>query len=279
MRDKLSVQEAENEARELIQRLKIDSLPICPFKIAKEHDIEVQPKGTSSGISGCLIRLGDVFGIQYADHIDSQGFINFTVAHELGHYFIPGHPEALIKGKNGVHQSKSGFVSDDVYEKQADNFAKELLMPEHLFKKTMNRSEVGLKAIEVLADTCKTSLTATAIRYCLFSDDPVAIIMSEGNKVHWCFMSEPLKAVPGLEWIRKGSLVPSGTHTASYNKKPENILNNVREEGWSNLNLWFEATPDIEMQEDIVGLGTYGRTLTVLHTAEAIELEEQESYD
>ena len=275
MRDKLSIQEAENEARELIQRLKIEALPICPFKIAKEHDITIEPKGSSGpGVSGYLVRIGDVFGIQYADHIDSQGFINFTVAHELGHYFIPGHPEALFKGKNGVHQSKSGFVSDDIYEKQADNFAKELLMPEDLFRKAMDRSEIGLKAIEALANTCNTSLTATAIRYCLFSDDPVAIIMSEGNKVYWCFISEPLKSVSGLKWIRKGSLVPSSTHTASYNKKPENILNNVREEGWSNLNRWFEDAPDIEVQEDIVGLGTYGRTLTVLYTSEAIEREE-----
>jgi len=274
MSKKLSIQEAENEARELIERLQIVALPICPFKIAGDHGIMVEPKGTKSGISGCLIRMGDIFGIQYADHIDSQGFINFTVAHELGHYFIPGHPEALIKGKNGVHQSKSGFISDNIYEKQADNFAKELLMPESLFRKAMNQTEIGLKAVEALANLCNTSLTATAIRYCLFSDDPVAVVMSEGKTVHWCFMSECLKSIPELQWIRKGSLIPPRTHTASYNKQSENILNNVRQEGWSSLDLWFEDAPHVEMREDIVGLGTYGRTLTILYTTEAIDVEE-----
>jgi hypothetical protein len=278
MRDKLSIQEAENEAIALIKRLQINALPICPFKIAKDHDIVVEPKGSSnSGVSGYLVRCGDVFGIQYADHIDSQGFINFTVAHELGHYFIPGHPETLIKGKNGVHQSRSGFISDDVYEKQADNFAKELLMPEHLFKPAMHQSGGGFKAIEALADTCKTSLTATAIRYCLFSDDPVAIIMSEGNKIHWCFMSDPLRSIRELQWLKKGSIIPAQTLTADYNNQKNNILNNVREEGWSNLNKWFEDAPDIEMQEDVVGLGAYGRTLTILHTSEVIKLDDEDS--
>jgi hypothetical protein len=273
MTDKIGIQEAENEAIELIKRLKIKALPICPFKIARDHDIMVEPKGTKSGISGCLIRIGDSFGIQYADHIDSPGFINFTVAHELGHYFIPGHPEALIKGKSGIHQSKSGFVSDNIYEKQADNFAKELLMPEHLFKDAMNESGSGFEAIEKLAGLCNTSLTATAIRYCLFSDDPFAIIMSEGKKVHWCFMSESLRDIREMQWLKKGSLVPPQTLTADYNMQKDNILNNVREEAWSNLNKWFEDAPDVEMQEDVIGLGTYGRTLTILHTSEAIDLE------
>jgi Zn-dependent peptidase ImmA (M78 family) len=273
MSDKLKIREAENEAKTLIQRLDIKALPICPFKIAQDHGIVVEPKGTNSGISGCLIRIGDIFGIQYADHIDSQGFKNFTVAHELGHYFIPGHHEALIKGINGVHQSKSGFVSDDIYEKQADNFAKELLMPEHLFRQTMDQTEVGLNGIEALANICNTSLTATAIRYCLFAEDPVAIIMSEGDTVNWCFMSEPLLSIQ-MQWIEKGSIIPHGTHTANYNRHPENILNNVRDEKYSNLNQWFESAPDIEMEEDIIGLGAYGKTLTVLYTTDAIELDD-----
>lgn len=276
MRNRLSIQEAENEAIELIKRLQIEALPICPFKIAKDHDITVEPKGSNAvGVSGYLIRCGNVFGIQYADHIDSQGFINFTVAHELGHYFIPGHPEVLFRGKDGIHKSKSGFVSDDIYERQADNFAKELLMPEHLFRQAMNECGIGLPAIEALASACNTSLTATAIRYCLFSDDPVAVVMTEGSKVHWCFLSDPLKSIPHTRWLKKGSPIPPVTHTASYNKQPENILGNVKEEAWSNLNLWFDDAPDIEIQEDIIGLGAYGRTLTVLHTSEPVEVEEE----
>ncbi len=35
------------------------------------------------------------------------------------------------------------------------------------------------------------------------------------------------------------------------------------------LALWFDGAPDIEMNEDVVGLGAYGRTLTVLHTDQA----------
>jgi Zn-dependent peptidase ImmA (M78 family) len=279
MSTKILLQEAEHEARSLLKRLELNCLPICPFKVAETHGIMVEPKTSDgSGISGCLMRVGNVFGIQYTTHIDSQGFINFTVAHELGHYFIPGHPEALFKGKNGIHKSRSGFISDDIYEKQADYFAKELLMPENLFKDAMRKSGKGFAAIESLASTCNTSLTATAIRFCLFSEDPVAVIMSNKNKIEWCFMSESLRSVPKLQWLKKGSIVPPITHTAEYNKNQDNILHNLRTEGWTNLGEWFEGGPEIEMQEDIIGLGTYGRTLTILFTEDAVDIEDDEDF-
>lgn len=37
-----------------------------------------------------------------------------------------------------------------------------------------------------------------------------------------------------------------------------------------------EHRAEVEMKEDIVGLGTYGKTLTVLFTDEAIEDDESE---
>lgn len=277
MSHKIKIQEAENEARSLIERLGIKCLPICPFKIAENHNIVVEPKDyKGAGASGWLLRVGNTFGIQHTTQIDSKGFINFTVAHELGHYFIPGHPEALIVGKNGIHKSRSGFVSDDVYEKQADHFAKELLMPENLFKQAMGKAGKGFTAIESLANTCNTSLTATAIRFCLLSDDPVAVILSYKNKIQWCFMSESLRSVPRLQWLKKGFIVPPETHTAKYNKNKEKILQNIRSEGWTSLDEWFEGGPEIEMQEDIIGLGTYGRTLTILFTEEAIDVEDDD---
>ena len=41
-------------------------------------------------------------------------------------------------------------------------------------------------------------------------------------------------------------------------------------ESHCSLKYWFEDAPDIEFQEDVVGLGHYGKTLTVLFTEEAL---------
>lgn len=275
----LQIQEAENEAESLIRRLSIASLPICPFTIAKKYDIVVEPKDSEvEGVSGFLIKVGNAFGIQYATHLRNEGFVHFTIAHELGHYFLPGHPQHLFPSGDGFHQSHSGFICDNDYEKQADYFAKSLLMPGGFFLPVLRESGSGFPAIEHLASRCKTSITATAIRFAQLSEDPVAVIMSSGNRVEWCFMSEPLTCIKSMRWLQKGSLIPSCTATAEFNQNQGNILNGERVEGWTKLHYWFDEAPQVEMKEDAVGLGSYQRTLTVLFTNEPIETEEDDDY-
>ena len=80
---------AAGEAERLIKELGIERLPIDPIVIAGSLGIVVQPKATTGGVSGMLIRVGNEFGIAYATHIDSEGFKRFSIAHEIGHYRIP----------------------------------------------------------------------------------------------------------------------------------------------------------------------------------------------
>ena len=90
-----------------------------------------------------LLRHGDVFGILYATHIPSEGFQRFSIAHELGHYFLDGHIDHILP-KDGVHTSHAGFVSADPYELEADQFAAGLLMPSIPFKRALARQELGI---------------------------------------------------------------------------------------------------------------------------------------
>lgn len=277
MKHKLEIQEAENEAKSVIERLNITSLPICPFRIARERGIIVEPKDSDRpGVSGFFIKVGNVFGIQYATHIKNEGFIRFTIAHELGHYFLPEHPEYLFQGRDGIHESRSGFISDEFYEKQADYFAKELLMPEDLFLAALRESGVDFPAITSLASKCKTSITATAIRFAQFAEDPVAVIMSNSNRINWCFMSSALASVKGLRWPRKDSLLPPNTATASFNRDQTNVLSAKQIEAWTRLDNWFDNAPPVEMKEDVIGLGNYRKTLTVLFTEESIIVDNED---
>lgn len=271
---------AAGHAEELVRELGITSLPIDPFAIARKHEIEVRPKPSSSpGVSGFLVKAGDVFGIMYATHITNEGFIRFTISHELGHYFLPGHPTRLFPSGQGMHQSRSGFVSRDQVEEEADHFAASLLMPTHLFDDAMNDAGEGFAAIESLASVCKTSITSTAIRFATRSPDPVAVIVSNGPKIEYCFMSEVLLGLSGLNRIRKGELLPSGTATYAFNRERANVLAGAKAEAWTTLDLWFDGAPQIDMKEDVVGLGTYEKTLTVLFTDEAIDEDEDDSDD
>ncbi len=256
---------ATQHAEKVLRDRGITSLPIDPFAIAAAAQITVQAKpDTAPGVSGLLVRVGSSFGIMYATHIPNEGYQRFSVAHELGHFFLPGHIDAIFSGDARIHMSRAGFVSDDQYEKEADHFAVGLLMPDPMFHNALVRAGDGLAGIEHLAGLCRTSLTATAIRYAEKATIPAAIVVSAGARIDYCFMSTALKDFPGLQWLHKGTLLPATVLTATFNRDPSNIADANREENTANLQDWFDGDRPVEVREEVIGLGAYAKTLTVI---------------
>jgi Zn-dependent peptidase ImmA (M78 family) len=262
---------AAGAAERVIREHNITSLHVDPIAIAEALGIEVVAKPASDGgVSGMLIRLGDQFCIAYATHIKSPGFRRFTIAHELGHYFLEGHIDAIFE-EGSVHESRAGFISSSRYELEADHFAARLLMPNALFSAALRRAGEGLSAVESLAKTCVTSLPATAIRYVECTHEPVAIVVSTGTSVDFCMMSKALRECDGIDWIRKKQALPMGCTTRTFNSDPDKIRRAERVEGESLFQEWFGGNLRITVTEDVIGLGGYGKTLTVLHGIELPE--------
>jgi len=260
-------------AAQVLRDYEITSLPVDPIALAERVGIRVEAKD-AEGCSGMLIKQGDNFGILYSTHIPSKGFQNFSVAHELGHYFLEGHPEALLR--TGVHKSQANFMSDDPYEVEADYFASNLLMPERLFKAAAAHVGKGLPAIESLSRQCGTSLTATANRYVSCTDEVVAVVFSIGRRVKWALISPALQEVAGSNRIEKDDLLPPKGPTETFNEDQGRVREGARDEGLSDLQDWIGGRHSIEMTEEVVGLGGYGRTMTVLSANEAVDVEELE---
>ena len=271
--------QAEAQAAAVLEKRKIATLPVDPFGIATGEGIVCQ-KLKGAGVSGCLCGAGNTFGIFYSDSIPSEGFRRFTVAHELGHYFLEGHYKHIFADGNLRHESASGYSSDDPFEREADAFAAALLMPEGLFKAACARIAPSFKAIETLAEKCATSLTATAIRYTVLSDDPIAVVCSKDNRVQFAFISDLLKQRRNLTWIKKNSGIPDGTATDKFNRDAKNIAQSKRVTSSSLMDVWFDCGGTAYLSEEVVGLGSsYGLTLTVL-VAEPVadpEYQEEES--
>ena len=268
---------ATDRAEHMIKALGIASLPIDPKALARQTGFEVVAKPpTQAGVSGMLLRVGNEFAIAYSTHLANEGFENFSVGHELGHYYLPGHMDAVFPDGSGVHESRAGFNSADRYEIEADRFASGLLMPRHLFFPALERAGQGLAAIEALASRCKTSLHATAIRYTQCAREPVAIVISVERRIDHCFMSMALRDFPGIDWLLKRQAVPPDTPTFAFNQTPANVERGGRREESSNLQDWFGGARRLEIAEDVVGLGRYGKTLTVLHSMNLPEPEDEE---
>jgi hypothetical protein len=257
---------AKQKAEAVLKELGITSLPVDPFAIADSRDIIVEAKpDAEEGVSGMLLRYDDVFGILYATDIPIEGFQRFSVGHELGHYFLDGHLDHVLK--DGAHASRAGFVSGDPYELEADHFAAGLLMPAGLCRRLIARRDPDLAAIESLSSACRTSLTAAAIRFAELTEDAVAVIVSTDNVIDYCILSDAMKALPQLRWLRKGSAVPTGTATARLAARIERVRNGERVADEVDVMDWLGGSRSALATEEVVGLGRYGKTLTVLSLA------------
>lgn len=114
----------------------------------------------------------------------------FTIAHELGHYFINNHRIGLMKGYLTPHISRLNEDSHSKIEREADYFASCLLMPEDRFKKFVLRKKFDYALLEATAAHFNTSITATAIRFAAIGNHPLMIVFGEQNQIKWKWPSE-----------------------------------------------------------------------------------------
>lgn len=251
------------------------SFPINPRKIADDNNIAVEAKPSHArGISGALIFANDLVTLIYSTEHGNRGFENFSIAHELGHFFLPGHPDEIIKG-GGMHVSRANFTENSSIELEADHFASGLLLPSALMRKFLQNHQVGLDGIIGLADEAETSLTAAAIRAAECSPYPMAVVVSEADKVSYAFMTDSFKSLGKLTWLRKGTPLPSST-TRAFNSDTTNILTARRTHGETDLCAWFDGSSRIALDEEVIGLGAYGFTLTILSSESLSEEPDQE---
>jgi Zn-dependent peptidase ImmA (M78 family) len=254
---------ASQRGEKIAEEFGFKQFPIDPRAIAKARDIALKPKPADvKGVSGAIIFAGESATIIYSTEYDNEGFENFSIAHELGHWFLPGHPEEIIKA-GGAHVSRANFTQDVSIELEADHFAAGLLLPSSLTHKLLLSNQIGLDGILKLANAAHCSITAAAIRAAECGAYPMAIVVSKGEDVAYAFMSESFKDLGKLTFLRKGTPLPVGT-TRRFNADVENVLRARRAVDETDLGVWFGGSNKIVLDEEIIGLGKYGYTLTVL---------------
>jgi hypothetical protein len=154
-------------------------------------------------------------------------------------------------------------------------------MPWKLIEPIVLRGKGGFATIQAIAGGCESSLLASAIRYTQITKECVAVVVSYCGVVEFMTASSTFKQIPGIDWLRKRDSLPLDVPSARFSKDREWVeACKISEEGCL-LSAWFPNVSDREVEEDVVGLGSYGRLLTVLMTeeVEAEEAEENEGED
>lgn len=192
---------AHQDAAFLIERLGIRSAPVDPVAIAHTERTRLRlcPGDYKNGFDGRLEYHADKkrFLCFYNTKYDREATeehaprTRFSLAHELGHFFIEDHHEYLRTGGKS-HESRSEFVAATPVEQQADCFAAHLLMPDRLVKPIVNQDELSIELISEVAGTFQTSFVSAAIRAAEVSHFCGAIVGVREGSVVWSRRSEPL---------------------------------------------------------------------------------------
>jgi Zn-dependent peptidase ImmA (M78 family) len=237
--------------------------PINPFHIITEENIRLELLPSVKNRFGRIEYLKDpgVFIIYCSSLLeDDDSVARFSVCHELGHYYLEEHRKLLLNGQ--FHVSNSGFKSDSILEKEADEFAGKLLIPPLYLKKFVgSKTLIGLEEIKRLSNTCQVSLTSASIRYVKSDIEPCAIIISENNIIKYYFPSDSA-AVRGFGGLGKKE-VPLGSATSEalkmgYDGKIHKAQSSIKE-WYSNLRR------HAELWEEAFVLGKTGMVLTLLY--------------
>ena len=106
----------------------------------------------------------------------------FTIAHELGHFYIDAHRNLLKNGYSLSYDKELTYFSNVLVEKEANHFATNLLMPKERFTDDINLHGLGIEAVKILADKYKTSRTSTAIQYMNLAEQPCSLLFWDSSR-------------------------------------------------------------------------------------------------
>jgi Zn-dependent peptidase ImmA (M78 family) len=223
-------------------------------KIAKQKNIELIFGNYGNHFLGELVHCSKRFYIHLnLDKIPDKNSarMRFTIAHELGHYFIDNHRTKLSKGISVSYNGYSSNKSDEPIERQANHFASHLLMPKKHFIRLAKKFEPGINAILKLKSKYDTSIECSALHYInLNLTNSIMFRWRSDFTFHYCRYSEAFSQSTGL--IDKAPI----KFNTEYIKEKVNLIDKSGED-YSEAVAWLSRwiyTISPGSKKDIVGL-------------------------
>lgn len=198
------------------------------------------------------------WGIIYNSAIASHGRINFTIAHEFGHYLLH-----RLKYPDGLECGQQDMVRwDGEYrqiEGQANAFAASLLMPLDDFRRQIDpRAMPTLDQIGDCAVRYGVSLVAATLRWLQYTERRSVLVVSRDGFVLWARSSEA--ALKTGAYFRTSSQLPIEVPRASLAGQPSR-LEKSRGFAEHGRGVWFpEPCGELVLASD-----QYDFTLSLLH--------------
>jgi hypothetical protein len=178
-----------------------DRFPVDVPELAREYSAKRYPDDPISlvrgevlpGFDGALYRAPagkKGWGIFFNHGIASKGRINYTLAHEFGHYLMhrAAYPNGFRCGDQDVVRWDSEYRQ---IEHQANVFAANLLMPLDDYRRQIDaHAKVDLDMISHCADRYCVSLIAALLRWLEYTARRAVLVVSRDGFILWARSSE-----------------------------------------------------------------------------------------
>lgn len=263
-----------SQLAESISELHFSSTQIDPRVLAERKRIPVAYNSYGDAFDGALEYSDGRFRMFVnLDRVESKGSSRsrFTMAHELGHYFIDEHRLALESGRAPGHRSRCEYENDAIIEQEADHFASCLLLPEGRFHSAAVKAQKncnGWEVLKSLSTTFGTSWTSTAIRYASLDIQPCALIKWTRDGYGWKWLSKSFLVASLRKTIESSeNVVVGGATQKALNGESPGECGYFR--CGTVASAWFPfidagSTRDSILIEEAVPLGRFG-VLTLLY--------------
>jgi hypothetical protein len=151
--------------------------------------------------------------ILYNPSTSSEGRINYTLGHELGHYLVHRalNPAGFECGQANL-MGTSRSVQRKEIEQEADRFASYLLMPLTDFRDQIGSNAMTLDLLRHCVDRYQVSYTAAALKWLESTPLCAAVVVATNGFVSWCFRSRA--AQRARIYFSSGMELPSGSIAA-----------------------------------------------------------------
>ena len=145
--------------------------------------------------------------ISYDETVTVPGRINFTIAHELGHYLLHRKMRDAFQCGQAQMMDYDSLESKRL-EAQSNTFASYLLMPRNDFDAQIKGQEISFDLLGHCAERYQTSLTATALKWLEFTAEAAMIVVADHEEfIRWSFCSQSAKRLGSYK--SPGEAVPS----------------------------------------------------------------------
>ena len=175
----------------------------------------------------------------------------FTIAHELGHFYLPWHSDLMF----GCDISEMDFRNDYVpREKEANLFAAELLMPESEFKSDFT-GKIDYSTVSRMADIFEVSFQAALSRCIDLVMEDCMVICSSNRCIRWFKATEDFPFFVNRKKVCELSAAEDLFDLQMFHIK------RIDEPGY----VWFANADDTNIEEESIRFPTYNEVISIIH--------------